>query len=232
MLPETRFLWQAFVVQSILILLTIPFPFLMDLTVPTITASILLMPLVIYLYGRALLLIGMAATQSITDELKNDTLNILRATPFSLNEIIGSKAAAAVWRQVEDLGLLLVAAALMSTPVLISYYAGMWSLDEYPLVTRSAVILGLAVSILRMMIEPMMVALVGVAMGATFKTRAAGVVAMIICGGFYFLLVNLSRFIPVEWPLKFLLDFALPIVLPFVVMGGALWLARYLLERS
>lgn len=232
MLPETRFLWQAFVVQSILILLTIPFPFLMDLTVPTITASILLMPLVIYLYGRALLLIGMAATQSITDELKNDTLNILRATPFSLNEIIGSKAAAAVWRQVEDLGLLLVAAALMSTPVLISYYAGMWSLDEHPLVTRSAVILGLAVSILRMMIEPMMVALVGVAMGATFKTRAAGVVAMIICGGFYFLLVNLSRFIPVEWPLKFLLDFALPIVLPFVVMGGALWLARYLLERS
>jgi hypothetical protein len=232
MLPEVTFLRQAFVVQAILIILTLPFPFLIALTLPTVTASILLFPFAMYVYGRLLFLTGTAAARSITGELENHTLTVLRSTPYSTNEIIATKAAAAIWRQVEDLGLLLIAAALLSTPLLISQYGSLWPLDEHPYLSRTAMILGLGVSMLRLALEPFMLAMLGIMMGAALRTRPAALMGTVVVAGFYFLCVNLTRFVPMSWPVRFAADFVVPLAIPLLIIAGAFRFTRHLLEEQ
>ncbi len=168
----------------------------------------------------------------MTNELQNDTLNVLRTTPYDLWEIIASKAAAAMWRQIEDLGLLMLGVALLSTPLLISYYGTMWPLDQNPVLSRVAIIVGLGVSIIRMLLEPFMVAMIGILMGTALRTRSAGTSGTLIVGAFYFLCLNLVRLVHMSWPLRFVVDFVLPLALPVLIMGLVIWLTRYLVERE
>ncbi len=232
MLPEIDFIRQAFFVQTILIGLTLPFPFIIELALPTVTAAIILLPFALVVYARLLVLVGSAGARAMTTELQNDTLTVLRSTPFSLREIICSKAAAAMWRQVEDLGLLMLGVTLLSTPLLISHYGTIWSLNEYPIVTRAAFVLGLGVAIVRMVLEPFMMGMIGVLMGAALRTRSAATAGTLIVGGFYFLFMNLARLVPMSWPLRFILDFVLPLVLPFATMWLVVRMTDYLVERT
>ena len=232
MLPEIGLLRQAFIIQSILIALTLPFPFLIELALPTVTAAIILLPFALVVYARVLIIVSSSGARSMTNELQNDTLNVLRTTPFSLIEIIVSKAAAAMWRQVEDLGLLMLGVALLSTPLLISYYGTLWPLDHNPLLPRVAIVLGLGVSIVRMLLEPFMVAMIGIFMGMALHSRSAATTGTLIVGGFYFLCLNLARLVHLSWPMRFVVDFVLPIGLPLLIIGTVLWLTRYLIERE
>ncbi len=232
MLPEVGFLRQAFIIQTILIGLTLPFPFLIELALPTVTAAIILLPFAMIVYARVLVIVCSSGARSMTDELQNDTLSVLRTTPYTLSEIIASKAAAAMWRQVEDLGLLMVGVALLSAPLLISIYGTLWPLDQNPLLSRVAIILGLGISIVRMLLEPFMVAMIGVLMGTALRTRSAATIGALIVSGFYFLFLNLGRLISLSWPLRFVVDFMLPMVLPLLIMGLVVWFTRYLIERE
>src|SRR4051794_6582338 len=87
MLPELGFLRQAFIIQSILIALTLPFPFLIELALPTVTAAIILLPFAMIVYARVLVITASSGARLMTNELQNDTLNVLRTTPFTLLEI-------------------------------------------------------------------------------------------------------------------------------------------------
>ena len=232
MLPEVGFLRQAFIIQTILIALTLPFPFLIELALPTVTAAIILMPFAIIVYTRVLVIVSSAAARSMTDELQNDTMNVLRTTPYTLTEIIVGKAAAAMWRQIEDLGLLMIGVALLSTPILISYYGTLWPLEQNPLLSRVAIILGLGISIIRLLLEPFMVAMIGMAMGTALRTRSAATMGTLIVGGFYFLLLNLLRLIHMSWPVRYVVDFVLPIGLPLLIIASAIRFTRYLIERD
>ena len=62
MLPEVGFLRQAFIVQTILIALTLPFPFLIELALPTVTAAIILLPFAVIVYARVLVIVSAAGT--------------------------------------------------------------------------------------------------------------------------------------------------------------------------
>lgn len=232
MLPEIDFLKQAFIIQAILIALTIPFPFLIELALPTVTAAIILLPFALVVYARLLMVVGSGGARAMTHELQNDTLNVLRSTPFSLRDIVLTKAAAAMWRQVEDLGLLMLGVAVLSTPILISHYGTMWTLKDYPIITRAAIILGLGVSLVRMLLEPFMMAMLGVAMGTALRSRSAATTATLAFAVFYFLCINLARLIHMEWPLRYVVDFVLPLALPLAIMGLSFWLTRRLIEQE
>jgi hypothetical protein len=231
-LPETGLLVRLALIQVVFLGLTLVAPFLFDLALPTITASILLFPFAIYLYGQSLFSIGMAASLSLADEVRGDTLNLLRVTPFSLEAILASKIAAAIWRQIENLGLLMIAAALLSLPLLISQYAVLFPLDDYPYISRVAMMLGLVVSLLRMAVEPFMVGAVGVLLGAVFPWRAWAVVSTTVLWGAYFLLLNLLRFVPMDWPLRFAVDFVLPLALPLFITWLCLRVTLAVLRRN
>lgn len=231
-LPETDVLARLIGIQIILIVLTIPLPFLFDLALPTITAALLLMPIALYVHASLLFAIGAAAAMSVVDDVRGGTLDLVRSTPLSLISILGSKLAAAIWRQVENLSLLMIAVAVLSLPLLISQYAVLLPLDEYPLISRLAMILGLVVSVARLALEPPMIGAIGLMAGAGLPTRPAAVITTAFLGAAYFLLLNLARLIPMAWPLRFIVEFALPLALPALITYGALRLAHHLLTRD
>ncbi len=130
LLPEVRFLWRAFLIQAALILLILPLPSLVQVTLPAITASMLLFPFAIIAYAHVLIGISVTAVTAITTDLQNSTLDLVRSTPYDLGTILKTKVAASIWRHVEDLGLLMTGAALLSLPLLMSHYGTLWSFDQ------------------------------------------------------------------------------------------------------
>jgi hypothetical protein len=231
-LPDTGFLVKVVLVQAGLIVATLPLPFLFDLALPTITASILLLPVAIFMYVQLLFAVGYAAACNVADEVRNDTFTLLRATPITLQSILASKIAAAIWRQVENLGLLIIAAALFSLPILISQYATIWPLDEHPILSRTGMVLGLIVSLLRLVLEPFMIGALGVMCGAALRVRSSAVVATSLIAFFYFITTNMLRFLKIPWPLQFLVEFVVPVAVPLLLIWASFKLAEYFLTRS
>jgi len=232
LLPETSFLVKIVLIQAVLVAATFPLPFLFDLALPTITASILLFPVAIYIYVQVLFALGYAATTSIADEVRNDTMTLLRVTPITIEAILASKIAAAIWRQVENLSLLIIAASLFSMPILVSQYATMWPLDQHPVLSRIGMVLGLIVSLLRLGLEPFMIGALGAMAGAALRIRSSAVVATSLMAFFYFLFINLVRFVKLPWPLQFTIEFILPVILPLLLIWVSLKLAKYFLTRG
>jgi hypothetical protein len=232
LLPEVRPLLTMYAFQVLLIALSYPFPFLFDLAMPMITASIILLPLAIFLYGRLLISIGMSSAEMIVDEQKKNTLTVLRTTPIALKDILLSKMAASIWRQVEDIGLLLLAALAFSLPLLILQYASFWPLDEFPIIARTAMALGLAASLLRLLVEPVMVGAIGIMTGAVLPWRNWARASSVVLILFYFLLVNLPRRLPMGWEMRVVIEIVLPLVLPVLVTWCAFRLAHHALTRD
>lgn len=231
-LPEVSVLVKLVVAQVALVALSLLWPFLFDLALPTITAALLLFPIALYLYGHILFSIGVASTLSVVDEVRKDTFDLIRASPMPLLSILASKIAASIWRQVENLGLLMMAVAVLSMPLLISQYATLYPLDQYPYLSRIAMALGLVVALVRLAIEPFMVAAIGQVAGAAFPVRSTAIITTGFLGTFYFLLINLARLIPMPWPVGFLVEFVLPVVLPLLIIWGCLQLTQRLLTRN
>lgn len=230
-LPEVDVLVKLAGVQIGLVALSLPWPFLFDLALPTITAALLLFPIALYLYGHILMAIGTAATLSVVDELRKDTFDLVRATPISLVSILGSKIAASIWRQVENLSLLMTAVAVLSMPLLISLYATQYPLNTHPLLSRAAMALGLIAALVRLALEPFMIAAIGQAAGAAFPMRSTAIITTGFLGAFYFLLINLVRLVALPWPLHFVVEFVLPVALPLLLTWLALRLTEHLITR-
>jgi hypothetical protein len=231
-LPEVGFLTRIYIAQIVIIALSLPIPFLLDLLAPTITATILLLPFALGMYIQTLVLIGYQSAVIMTAEIQSDNLTLLRVTPLSLRSILGSQVAAVVWRHVENLGLLIVAAGLLTLPILITVYAGQWPLADYPIVSRAAMMIGLGVAMLRLMIEPFLIGVIGTACGVVFKQRSQAVLATFLFTVVYFAVINLPRLIDLPPLLGFLVEFVLPLALPVGIIAGCFAVCRRLLERD
>ncbi len=232
LLPEVRPLLTMYGFQVCLIALSYPFPFLFDLAMPMITASIILLPLAIFIYGRLLISITTSSAEMIVDEQKKNTLTLLRTTPIPLKDILLSKMAASIWRQVEDIGLLLLAALAFSLPLLILQYASFWPLDEYPVIARVAMASGLAASLVRLLVEPAMVGAIGIMAGAVLPWRSWARASATVLTLFYFLLLNLPRRLLMGWEMRVVIEIVLPLALPVLITGVAFWLAHHALTRD
>ncbi|HEX2907915.1 MAG TPA: hypothetical protein VHO69_13685 [Phototrophicaceae bacterium] len=231
-MPELDTLAKVVLVQIVLVALSLPWPWLFDLALPTITAALLLFPIAVYLYAQMLVAIGVRATLSMADELRKGTFDLVRTTPLPLTTILASKIAAAIWRQLENLSLLMTAVAVMSMPLLISQYASLFPLDTYPVLARVSMALGLVVSLLRLALEPFMVGALALAAGTVFPARSTAIITTLFLGGFYFFLLNLVRLVPSSWPVHFVVEFILPLLLPLVIIGVALKITTHLITRN
>lgn len=228
LLPEARPLLTMYGFQVAMIALSYPFPILFDLAMPMITASIILLPMALIVYARLLYAIGTSSAEMIVDEEKKNTLTLLRATPIPLKDILLSKMAASIWRQVEDIGLLLIAALAFSLPLLILQYASVWSFEEQPILARVAMVVGLGASLVRLLVEPIMVGALGIMLGAALPWRNWARVCAVALTFFYFLLINLPRRIPMAWEMRVVVEIVLPLVLPILIA----WLAFHLAHRA
>ncbi|MCC6615060.1 MAG: hypothetical protein IT320_16405 [Anaerolineae bacterium] len=232
MTPDLWLPVRFFLFESLVILLTFPLPGLFNLLLPIVTVPIVLIPVALYFYIEALARIGSSASTSVADAKRKQQFTLLRVSPMPLRHILSAKASAAIWRQIETLDLLLLTAALLTLPVLILQYASYYSPTDYPALSRFFMIVGYATCLLRILVEPAMMAALGVLMGALTGARIPGMLSTLTLGFAYAVLINLPRLLPLSPSERFLVEIVLPLALPPLITIGALRLATYVLERD
>jgi len=231
----------------ILLLIGIFAPFVTDLATTVIVVSVLVIPLTMLFYLRALFSIAANSAAAMSDEMRNNTMHLLMSTPMSVDQIFLGKAAAAIWRKMDDLVLIVQAAALLGPPLIIMHYAGIFSLRDGGPITYILVIAFTIISLIRLVIEPLMFGMLGVAIGAFIPFRSTAMTASVAMVGFYFLLMIMLQQLNLEYiigsmeavqqateatlneaNIRFALallqtifiDLVLPLLLPYVLIRG------------
>lgn len=230
--PDLMLVLRVYLIQVGLIILSFPFPLLFILLMPTVTVTLVLLPIGLVVYGQILYRIGTAAAASVVRERSNSTRDLLLMIPQPARDTVLSKVAAAVWRQTENLSLVIVGTALASLPLLIIQYDMFLSVEDNPIITRIGLTFALGMSILRVMIEPIMVGALGALIGAAIPSRISAMVTTMIITAAYFLLINLMRFAPLDDAGRLLVEIVLPIALPLLITLLALRGATALFTRD
>jgi hypothetical protein len=232
MTPDFRAAWHVYLAQVAFILASALFPILFTLLLPILVVPVLLLPFGIYAYAEALYRIGAAAAGSVADDRRSQRMMLLRASPLPLREILAAKGAAAIWRQIEVLDLLLTTAAFLSLPMILIFNTQLMQSGDHGVGSRLLLIAGLTTSLLRLALEPAMLAALGVLMGAVSLARIPAMLATGALGFAYFLLINLPRLAPLDLAARFVVEMLLPLALPLLIIVIALSLAERLLERE
>ena len=171
------------------LLLGIFLPFVTDLATTAIVVSVLVIPVGMIFYIRALFSIAAHSASAMSEEIRNNTMQLLMSTPMSLEQIFLGKAASAIWRKMDDLMLIAQGAALFGPPLIIMHYAGFFPLRESGGLTYGLIIAMTVVSVLRLVLEPIMFGMVGVLIGAFIPFRSIAMSSSVAFVAFYFLLM-------------------------------------------
>ncbi|QPC84421.1 hypothetical protein G4Y79_08620 [Phototrophicus methaneseepsis] len=226
--PEMRPLFIGFGVWSAIFILGAVWEPILHVTLLLFLASILLVPVAMLVYAHVLYTIAKAAAHNMQDEMKNKTINLLRTTPMTLNQIFLGKIAAAMWKRVDDLFLVAQIVVIFAPPILYSMYTSIWTPVDQPLLSVIMVLIALFVSLVRLLLEPIMIGALAVLVGVVAPNRGTAQSTTVALGAFYFLLLNLARHIPSvvgNANLVFLIDFVLPVVLPALMIYAFLRIA-------
>lgn len=171
------------------LLLGMFFPFITDLATTVIVVSVLVIPVGMIFYVRSLFSIAANSSVAMADEIRNNTMQLLMSTPMSLDHIFLGKVAAAIWRKMDDLILIIYGASIFGPPLVIMHYAGLFPLRESGIITYVLIIALSLVSILRLVVEPVMLGMVGVGIGAFIPFRSIAVTSSVAFVAFYFVLL-------------------------------------------
>jgi hypothetical protein len=230
--PDIGLVLRVYLVQVALILLSFPFPLLFVLLMPTVTVTLVLLPVGLIMYAQILYYIGSAAATSVVKERSNGTLDLLLIIPQAARNTLLSKISASVWRQTENLSLVIMGTALASLPLLIIQYDIFLSESNNPLLMRMGLVLALGMAILRVLIEPFMIATLGVLVGTAIPARIPAIVTTTVVSGAYFLFINLVRLAPLDDGARLFVEILLPILLPLLIILLALRAATHLFTRD
>ena len=158
-----------------------------------IVVSVLVIPVGIIFYLRALFSIAANSAAVMADEIRNNTMHLLMSTPMSLEQIFLGKVASAIWRKMDDLVLIVQGAAIFGPPLIIMHYAGLFPLRESGPATYLLIIAMTITALLRLVLEPLMVGMVGVGIGAFVPFRAIAITSSLAWVAFYFILINMLQ---------------------------------------
>ncbi len=178
---------------ALALLAGIVFPFVTDLATTVIVVSVLVVPVGIIFYLRALCSIAANSAAAMADEIRNNTMQLLMSTPMSLEQIFLGKVASAIWRKMDDLILIVQGAAIFGPPLIIMHYAGLFPLRESGPVTYVLIIIMSFTALIRLVLEPLMFGMVGVGIGAFVPFRAIAMTSSVAWVAFYFLLINMLQ---------------------------------------
>lgn len=181
------------------LLLGIFFPFVTDLATTVIVVSVLVIPVGMIFYVRALFSVAANSASAMADEIRNNTMQLLMSTPMSLDQIFLGKVAASLWRKMDDLILIVQGAAIFGPPLIIMHYAGLFPLRESGPVTYLLIIAMTLVSMLRLVLEPLMFGMVGVGIGAFVPFRSIAMTSSVAFVAFYFLLMIMLQQLNVDF---------------------------------
>ena len=97
--PALQPIMVIFGVWALILLLGLIWQPIVHVTLLLFLASIMLVPVSIALYAHVLFTVAKTAAHNMQDEMKNKTINLLRTTPMSLEQIFLGKIAAAMWQR-------------------------------------------------------------------------------------------------------------------------------------
>lgn len=215
-----------------LVVLAAVFPALYTFIMPVVTVSVLLIPLVFGLYAQMLFNIAIQATSAAYREVHNNTLSLLLVTPLPREHILFSKLAASIWRQADNLSLVIIGHVLLSLPVLILQYATSYTPEDNAFLTSGAIILALAANLARIFLEPILVGAIGLLAGVATSPRILANIVAVTVSAAYFLFVNLPRLLDLPFGGRVAVDILIPLLLPGLLAYGLLRLAGWLLARD
>ncbi len=175
------------------LLVGIVLPFVIDLATTMIVVSILVIPIGIVFYLRALFSIAANSAAVMADEIRNNTMQLLMSTPMSLDQIFLGKVAASIWRKMDDLMMIVQGAALFGPPLIIMHYASLFPLRESGALTYILIIAMSLVSLVRLVLEPVMFGMIGVGIGTFVPFRSIAMTSSAAVVGFYFLLMYMLQ---------------------------------------
>lgn len=230
-IPEIRpiLIWVG--IYSIITLATVFFPILYMFIIVPVLISGAVFPFILYQYMLTLLAILQDTSLSIAREYENNTIDLIRVTPYTSREIILSKISAGLWRRVDTLSFITLYTAVLGLPIVAMVYVNAYSPEAYPFLSQIMTIIAVIGHLLRVPLEMLMVSSVGVLMGVTARKRQNAVSASIILIIFYFVMVNMLRFIEVGWLARLLLDVVVPSILPIIITGVCIEVAVKKLEQ-
>lgn len=233
--PEIRPLAMILGIWLALFLIGWVVPFLLDMFLMMYLASVVAVPVLFGLYALVLVNVALSATRAMQQEISNNTFNLLRATPMSLDQIFLGKVAASIWRRMDDMVLITQLTAVFVPPVLFSLYASIWSYETQPLLVIAFVILGTAVSIVRVIVEPVMFGAMGVFIGLVTPARNLAITGTAMMGLFYIIISNLFARLPgvdgdPTW--TFILHFIVPFALPLFIVWALMQLAKFIVTSD
>jgi hypothetical protein len=224
--PNLSLVARVIGVQALLILL-LPVGFLMTITLPIAVVSVMVIPVAAFLYGRTVVGVISTAAGAMVGAQNNYTLDLLRVSLVPLDHILLGKVAASLWRQMDDIDLILLAAMIGGVPMLTVYYFAPLGVEEVTLGVRVLALLGVAVLPARVLLEPFMLGAVAVAMGTVSSTRAGAVVTVTALGVFYYAITLLPYAARLPNGMMLLVTVVLPILLPTLIATGAIQFAMW-----
>ncbi len=231
-IPQLDFLSRWYLYQAVIILLTAQFDFLFAPVLMLVLASFMLLPIAFYMYAKMLSEIVVDSVTAITDEFKNETLMLLRVTPFSAQHIILSKVAGAFWRQMESLDGVLTMALFLGTPVIVFQQVLAYSPEDHFLLPQTISVAVMLVSLVRLPLEMFMIGMIGMVSGTATRNRSMGIIVASVFTFFYFLLLNLPRLVDLPLILYLLVEVVLPLMLPIYIIWGGLRATLAMLLRD
>jgi hypothetical protein len=231
MTPQVEPVMQWYLIQSAIVLLTYPVPFLFTIILPVVIVSVGLLPFAFYYYAQTLYALASDATQSMVREIEGSTLNLLLATPYTTREVLLSKLAGAMWRQSEPLSLLLSAISMTQMPTLVLIYLNQLPSEEYGILSQVVTIMAFGVAIARIPLEMAMTAAISSYVGVTTRGRSAAVITTLTLLIFYFVLINLPRMMPLGIVGHIIVDGVLPLAIPFGIISLMLTMTERAIRR-
>jgi hypothetical protein len=229
--PEIRPIITGYLIWAGIFLVGIVFPVVQMSAAILVISSILIMPVVGLLYLHILFHIAIKTADTMQEELRNNTLPLLRATPMSLEQIFLGKIAVSIWKRMDDLMMVVQAVLVFIPPLLMSAYTGYWSLQSDPGIAQLIIMIGLLVFLLRAVVEPMMIGALAVLVGVIVPNRNTAIVATVAFSVVYFALTFMFSRLPMirgdkladgtlltpDVNLIVLVDFVLPVLVPAIL---------------
>jgi hypothetical protein len=226
--PQMQPLIMGVGIWSLILFIGLILPIVRDTAAMLFLSSIIVLPVTGLLYAHVLVTIAVTAADTMQEEMRNNTLSLLRTTPMSLEQIFLGKIAVALWKRMDDLVLVSQVVVAFAPPILLVVYSEFWALDQYPVLSQVMVIISLIVSLLRLIIEPVFIGTLAIFISVLVPNRATAITGTVALSVFYFVMINLvnrlpfirgaelldGTIIPPNHLMIGLFEFVLPLLLP------------------
>lgn len=219
--PDWEYVERIYLAEAVVMGLTLVMPYLFQMIAALSLTSFALIPLLVFFYARVVVHVSHDAAATMVSEVSENTIMLIRTTPASLTRILLSKASAAVWRRIEDLGLVIWGAVFVSLPMAAMHVGLLFNESGGLVFTRALTLVIVAASVARLVFEPLMFAAMGLLFGTIVPHRVGAATWGVAYVVVYYLIINAARLLILTPSEEILILILLPALLPLVMTGLA-----------